>query len=108
MTCWNSPVENVIEVTKGSCIDFDMTYTDENGTAENITSDTFTVIDYWPDILANAVITKPDPTNGVAHLHLEDNFAASLNMGSANRFRVSRVTAAGHTDNTEIIWINVL
>lgn len=99
--------DNTAEVTFGSCIDFDMTYTDEDGAVEDITSDTLTVTDYWPAVLANAVITKPDPTNGVAHFHLEDNYAATLNLGKANRLRISRVTNAGHTDNTEIIWIDV-
>lgn len=107
MTCGGSAVENIIEVTKGSCIDYTLTYTDENDAAEDITSDTLTVIDYYPAILANAVITKPDPANGVAAFHLEDNFAALLNMGAANYFRISRVTNAGHTDNTEIIRIDV-
>ena len=107
MTC-STASENVADVTFGSCIDFDMTYTDAAGVAEDITSDTLTVTEYCPAVLVNVVITKPNPTAGVAHLHLEDNFAASLNMGKANRLRISRVTNAGHTDNSEIIWFNVI
>lgn len=106
MTCCTSDTETV-ELNAGSAVNLDLIYKDDAGTVEDVTDDTFTVVDFYPEILGDATVTKPDPTNGLVHFYLSDEDAASLIGGRANRFRIRREFVNGDAVTTPIIWINV-
>lgn len=101
------PQYNPVEVTKASCIDLDLVFTDEAGAVEDVSDDTFTVAEPVPAALGSAVLTKTAPVSGRIHFHLDAVSAAGLGLGNVNRFRVRRTGLDGCAENSEEIWISV-
>ena len=102
MTC---STDKTLQVTRGSCIDFDVDFTDPDGVAIDITGMTIAVAEASDPVLEQFTITMPDAANGVAHFHMEETVAAGL--PDVSTMRISRVDS-GHTDNTDTMWIEVI
>ena len=102
MTC---TTEKTLQVTRGSCIDFDVDFTDPVGDTIDITGMTIAVAMASDPVLEQFVITMPDAAQGVAHFHMEETVAAGL--PDVSTLRISRVDG-GHTVNTDTIWIEVI
>ncbi|WP_173931885.1 hypothetical protein [Chelativorans sp. Marseille-P2723] len=95
-----------VQVTYGSCIDFDLVFRDENGDPEDLTNQTFTVHSANPESpFAEAVLIKTDPVNGTVHFHLPKEAAAQLNLGNLNYLRIARTFPDGCVKTTDEIWI---
>lgn len=97
---------NPVEVTYGSCIDFELVYRDQNGDVEDVTDDTFTICAARPaEAFQSVVLSKSDAVNGAIHFHLPSEAAEKLNLGNVNWVRIARSFPDGCTDTTEQIWI---
>ncbi|MBS9720162.1 hypothetical protein JYU29_05610 [Tianweitania sp. BSSL-BM11] len=96
-----------VQVTFGSCIDFDLVFKDPEGQAEDISGDRFAVFDFYPGILADAVLVKADPTAGILHFHLPAEAASQLLPVDVNRLRILRTFADGCQESTERFGITV-
>lgn len=96
-----------INVTYGSCIQLKIEYKGENGDAESIADDDIFVFDSFPAELQGGVITKIDPTNGVAEYFLPSELAIALGIGSSNWMRIARRSPNGRISNSEIIRVDV-
>lgn len=102
MTC---STDKTLQVTRGSCIDFDVDFTDPDGNPIDITGMTIAVADASDPVLNQFVVTMPDAAQGIAHFHMEETVAAGL--PDVSTMRISRVDS-GHTDNTDTMWIEVI
>lgn len=111
----SDPRFSPVPVNKGSCIDLDLTYQDENGDAVDVTDYEFSVAEDKPAgvFAGNAALTKTDPANGVVHLHLEaedgfpDDALLGLRPGNVNWVRIARTDGEGCVSTSELIWIKV-
>lgn len=93
----------MINVTHGSCIDFDVDFKEADGAPEDISRDMFAIIEARPAALAQAELTKTEP--GRLHFHLAAEHSAKLMQGTTNRFRISRVFDDGCIENTLPIMV---
>lgn len=94
--------------TYGSCIDFDLIFKTEDGTPEDVSTDSFSVAESYPGIIEQAaVLTITDGASGVVHFHLPAEAAQSLLVGNLNSLRILRTFADGCSEATEKFGISV-
>lgn len=97
-----------ITTTKGSCIKHEIQYTDEEGTPIDITDYQFSVFESVPSIIkTNTTFTVENAAEGKVEMYLDAESALSLQLGSANWFRLSIVDPHGCRETTEKIGIVV-
>ncbi len=97
-----------IRVAKGSCIDKELRFLNSDRTAQDITDVIFSIVEPFRPVLMGIVITKTDPANGKAIMHVPHEVVDELATGNVNHFRISRTYPDGCVKNTPQIWINVI
>lgn len=97
-----------LEFTLGSSWDIDLVFTDEAGAPEDVTEDTFSVINAKPEAIENAEFTKTDAEAGEVRMHLAAEHVAGLRVGGNYSFRVSRVGADDSVENTTTIAVHIV
>lgn len=100
-------MSDAIETTYGSCIRFEMAFTDETGAAEDISDDEFGILASSNIAFNEVVFTKPDPVEGKLEFFLSEEAAKKLSKGRTNWFRLRRTLLGGCEDNSEPIWVVV-
>lgn len=100
-------MSDAIETTYGSCIRFELAFTDETGAAEDITDDVFGILASSNAAFSEAVFTKSDPIEGKVEFFLPEDAAKKLFKGKTNWFRLRRTLLGGCEDNSEPIWVTV-
>lgn len=98
---------DAIETTYGSCIRFEMVFTDETGAAEDISDDVFGILSSSSIAFHEAVFTKSDPVGGKVEFFMSEEAAKKLSKGKTNWFRLQRTLFGGCEDNSEPIWVTV-
>lgn len=99
-TCINS--------TLGSCIDLDITYTDEANAPENIQDSTFDIYSASRPAFKHAVLTVKDASIGLVGFHLAAEDTAKLMAGNINWFRIRRNFPDDCAQVSEPIWVNMV
>ena len=97
----------VITVNRFECLKAECTWTDENGTALDLTGKTITLVDYSPAELVGATVTITDAVNGKFEIEASQAIVDGLPSGLLSYFRLSLNTAGSCSDSTPRIGINV-
>ncbi|WOC14971.1 hypothetical protein [Pseudochrobactrum sp. MP213Fo] len=92
-------------LNKGSCILFEVGFTDGGNAPIDITDDVLSVQDASVTTLEGMVITKSDPVNGIASIFLNEVDAAGIPEGISSSFRIGRDDGNGII-TTNKIWVN--
>lgn len=104
-----------LEVTKSSCIEFDLIYRDDAGEVEDVSADAFEVIEDQPSGAFTGLTFTPglvEDTDGSivqgVTCHLDERRPETLDMGKTNFLRIGRTPPGGCLDDSMKIWVSVL
>ncbi len=97
-----------IVTTLGSCLNIVFNFQDADGNPNDISDDSFGVVDCSPTVFREAVFTKTDPMNGRVDMFLSAEHARGLLVGCGNWFRLRRTVQGGCDDNTPEIEVEVI
>lgn len=99
-------MSDTIEATQGACIDFQATWTDENGDVIDLTGRTLSVPDAYPAALSGAAHTILDAANGISQVAINTAIANALYDGRRNWIRLA-ISDGACLKVTPKLWINV-
>lgn len=104
--------DKIIEVTRGSSLDYVAVFTDEADAPEDISSDAITFSESEPaGFFTDDMLTKTDPLNGEVTVHVSAEQMAELSMAPlVNWFRITRTQpgSPSQPDASDRAWVNVI
>lgn len=97
-----------LEFTKGSCIDFTLTFKDADNNPLDLTGYTFEVYEGSVAAFNNGEVTADDdPTTGIITFHLESEFAGALERDEDYWVDISKIDPSLHVENTGRIPLRI-
>lgn len=101
--------QEALEFTKGSCIDFAVTFKDADNDPLDLTEYTFEVYEGSVAAFNNGVVTvDDDPSTGIVRFHLESEFAGALERDEEYWVDISKIDASLHVENTGRIPLRIV
>lgn len=106
---WENELNSgVLQFTQGSDIEFDVTYTDDEGAVIDLTGYTFSVYEGSDPAFSSAELTVADPTLGVMHFFLSHEFTAGFARDAEMWVDISKIDPAGKLVNSGQIPIGIV